>query len=145
MQLCRASMTASEGILVEHPGWKYDCGITGSLGGGREWRNWLKVMESGERAGERLAVRERRHKKNYRHIFFLNIFIVWVVPSISEIYKREKPSRQHISSEDCRRGYIHSSQELELISIPFLIRIEMQLYYQVVEGWRKAWSPAAID
>lgn len=67
MQLCTASMTASQGILVEHPSWKYNSGITAGFVGGGEKANGIdwKWWKSGERAGEQLAVREGRNKKNY--------------------------------------------------------------------------------
>lgn len=67
-RLCGASMTASGGILEEHPGWKCDCGVMRRVG---EWGNLFKVMES-DRAGRKGSVGEQRLKKNYRQIWIFS-------------------------------------------------------------------------
>lgn len=124
------SFTASEGILVEHPGWKYNCGTTGMVGRGRESKGieskWWNKLE--------------RESQEVRGVANRYIFGLAALRFISE---GEKARQVHISSETHRIGCIHqSSREVELIFISFLIRIEVQLYYQAVEGWR---SLAFID
>lgn len=142
-----ASMKGSEGIAVEHPSWKYDCGVTGRWWEEEEEEECERVkglIESdGKSWRERLGVRRVLTWKEFSFYFLLNVFIVWAALSISEM------GREILRAADLLWGLqvgLHTLVvEVELISISLLIRIEMQLYYQAVKGWSEAGRPAVID